>query len=147
MGKYNYTLLIILILGYSLANQLTMLTEKFRFSFCLKHTSWGFLWFIGVSYHIETNKLDKNLGLKITASLIKNMPAEKVLFGCWSTCSEHWSDSGISISSAGVRLNYSPSIFRVAAHVTMPAEFVATQEYSPSWSRRTLEISNWQVSP
>lgn len=36
---------------------------------------------------------------------------------------------------------------KVAPHVTVPAEFEATHEYSPSWSRRTLEMCNRQVSP
>lgn len=44
-------------------------------------------------------------------------------------------------------LIYSPSTVKVAAHVTVPAEFEATHEYSPSWSGRTLEISNRQVPP
>lgn len=46
-----------------------------------------------------------------------------------------------------MRLIYSPLTIKVAAHMTVPPEFEATHEYSPSWSGRTLEISNWQVSP
>lgn len=40
----------------------------------------------------------------------------------------------------------SPSRCKVAEHVTIPAEFVAIHEYSPSCAGRTLEISNRQVS-
>lgn len=39
-----------------------------------------------------------------------------------------------------------PSRFSVAEHVTIPAEFWAIHEYSPSCEGRTLEISRRQVS-